>query len=150
MKSYKWQINIFQAPRHLHQDQRVIKASGSIKPKTIPIVAKVIYNDSKISTPTKKCGQDNKENAFKFFYTEEVSTYHAFKAAKCGTFLGKIKSYIDASPDGIVICKCHGKGLIEIKCPYSIRKKKISKSVRECDFLITNGNGRFTLSRNHK
>ena len=97
-----------------------------------------------------KWGQDNEENAFKCFYAEEVSKHQTFKAEKCGTFLGKIKSYIAASLDGIVTCKCHGKGLIEIKCPYSIREKKISESVRESDFLITNYNGRVTLYRNHK
>ena len=93
-----------------------------------------------------KWDQDNEENAFKSFYAEEVSKHQAFNAEKCGTFLGKIKSYIAASSDGIVTCKCHGKGLIEIKCPYRIHDKKISESFRECDFLITNDNGRVTLS----
>ena len=64
-----------------------------------------------------KWRQDNEENAFKSFYAEEVSRHQVFKAEKCCTFLGKIKLYIAASPDGIVTCKCHGKGLIEIKCP---------------------------------
>ena len=50
--------------------------------------------------------------------------HQTFKAEKCGTFMGKIKSYIAASPDGIVTSKCHGKGLIEMKCSYSIRHKK--------------------------
>ena len=71
-----------------------------------------------------------------------MSKHRAFKAEKRGIFLGKIKSFIVASPDGIVKCKCHGKGLIEIKCLYSMRDKKISESVRECDFLVTNDNGR--------
>ena len=53
-----------------------------------------------------------------------MSKHETFKAEKCGTFLGKIKSYTAASPDGIVTCKCHGKGLIEMKCSYSIRHKK--------------------------
>ena len=123
----------------------VIKASGPVKPKAAPIVAKFIYNDGKISTPPMKWGQDNGENAFKNFYAEEVSKHQAFKAEKCGTILGKIKSYIAASPDGIVTCKCHGKGPIEIKCSYSIRDKKISGSFRECDFLITKNNGSVTL-----
>ena len=97
-----------------------------------------------------KWSHDNRENAIKSFYTEEMSKHQAFKAEKCGSFLGKIKSYIAASPDRTVTCKCHRKVLIEIKYPYSICEKKISECVRECDFLITNDNGRVTLSRNHK
>ena len=28
--------------------------------------------------------------------------------------------YIGASPDMLVECECHGPGIVEIKCPYSI------------------------------
>ena len=80
------------------------------------------------------------------FCAEELSKHEAFKVEKCGTFLGKIKSFIAESADAIVTYKCHGKSFIEIKCPYSIRDKKISEPVGECDFLITNDNGRVTLS----
>ena len=97
-----------------------------------------------------KWGQEMKKNAFKFFYAEEVPKHQALNAEKCGTFSGKIKSYIAASPGGVVTCKCHGKGLIDIKCPFRIRDKKTSESVRECGILITSDNGRVTLSRNHK
>ena len=97
-----------------------------------------------------KWGQDNEENAFKSFYAEGESKHQTFNAKNCDTLLGKIKSYISASPDGIVTWKCHGKGLIEIKCQYSIRKKKILEFVRGCVFLIINDNGRVTLSQNHK
>ena len=51
------------------------------------------------------------------------NTKHS-RQKKCGTFLEKIKFYTAASPDGIVTCKCHGKGLIEIKVSYSTRDKK--------------------------
>lgn len=30
--------------------------------------------------------------------------------------------YLGASPDGLTHCNCCGEGLLEIKCPYSIRK----------------------------
>ena len=37
--------------------------------------------------------------------------------------------YIAASPDGIATCKCHGKILIEIKCPDNIKYCRRYKSV---------------------
>ena len=89
--------------------------------------------------------QDNEGNAFKSFYAEEVSKQKAFKAEKYCTFLEKIKSYRATSPDSFVTCKCLGKGLINIKCPYSIHDKKIPESFTECDIPITNDNGRVTL-----
>ena len=29
--------------------------------------------------------------------------------------------HLGASPDGIIVCDCHGKGLLEIKCPHKYR-----------------------------
>ena len=26
--------------------------------------------------------------------------------------------HLGGSPDGIIVCDCHGKGLLEIKCPH--------------------------------
>lgn len=79
-----------------------------------------------------------------------MSKHETFKAEKCGRFLGKIKSYIAASPDGIVTWKCHGNTLIKIKCSYSIHHKKILEFVREFDFHIISNNGRVSLSCNYK
>ena len=52
-------------------------------------------------------------------------------------FLHKNYSYIAASPDdGIANCKCHGKTLIEIKCPFNTRNKTIQEGVHdECFFI---------------
>lgn len=35
----------------------------------------------------------------------------------CGVFLDKDSPFLAASPDGIVECDCHGRVLVEIKCP---------------------------------
>ena len=72
-----------------------------MKPKTRSIVAKFIYNDSKISTQSMKWDQGNKKNAFKSLYAKEMPKHQELKTEKCGTFLEKLKSYIAPSPDGI-------------------------------------------------
>ena len=78
-----------------------------------------------------------------------MSKHETFKVEKCGTFLGKIKSYRVASPNGIVTYKCHGKGLIEIKFSYSIRDKTSQNLLQNVTNILKN-NGRVTLSRNQK
>ena len=127
----------------------LLKLQGQLNPKLYLLLPKLFVMMVKFPLQLRNVARTIKKMHLNFFIQRECQhTMHSRQ--QNSTFLGKIKSYIVASPDGIVTCKCHGKDLIEIKCPYSIRKKKISKSVRECDFLITNGNGRFTLSRNHK
>ena len=39
--------------------------------------------------------------------------------------------HLGASPDGIVICDCCGKGVLEIKCPYSCRGKAFSVAANQ-------------------
>ena len=43
-----------------------------------------------------------------------------FKASDSGTIIDEKYPFLSASPDQIICCKCCGKGLVEIKCPYSI------------------------------
>ena len=39
---------------------------------------------------------------------------------ECGLFIDETKQYLGASPDLIVECSCCGKGVVEIKRPYSV------------------------------
>ena len=50
-----------------------------------------------------------------------------FEFKDCGWFLDADKSYLGATPDQLVACKCCCNGLLEIKCPYSIRHTKPTK-----------------------
>ena len=52
----------------------------------------------------------------------------------CGLFVDPKRQYIAASPDGMFSCACHGDAVIEVKCPFKIRKKT-KDGVHECDFL---------------
>ena len=96
-----------------------------------------------------KWGVKNESNAFKAFYASEIGHHEDFKTEKAGLFVAKQKTYLAASPDGIIMCKCHGKSTIEIKCPYKIKDKKIAESVGECDFL-TLVNGEVSIKKTHK
>ena len=45
-----------------------------------------------------------------------------------GLFLMQNKSFIGTSHDVVVSCSCCGKGVLEIKCPYSIANQIPSES----------------------
>ena len=45
-----------------------------------------------------------------------------------GTVIYKKVPYISASPDLKIECRCCGTGLVEIKCPYTIRDVKPTKT----------------------
>lgn len=48
-----------------------------------------------------------------------------FKFTECGLFVNIEYPYFGASPDGIVECDCCGRGVLEIKCPYTLKGRDI-------------------------
>ena len=53
-----------------------------------------------------------------------VSPQHEnFELHNCGFVINPSYPHLGASPDGIVTCDCHGVGVVEVKCPYCVRKQ---------------------------
>ena len=101
----------------------MMKVRIPVKPKTTPLVSNLLYQDKVTAVQWGKC---NEEKALKEFYASEATKHIDFKLEKSGLFLDKNTAYVGASPDGIMYCNCHGKAVIEIKCPFSIKNGKIA------------------------
>ena len=54
-----------------------------------------------------------------------------------------------ASPDGIITCSCHGKSLIEVKCPYNYSKQLFSDLEGNKGFCLKQINENFQLDKAH-
>lgn len=54
-----------------------------------------------------------------------VNAHDNFDLQKCGLYLNNKYPRFGVSPDGISSCDCHGKIVLEIKCPYSGRSGSI-------------------------
>lgn len=48
------------------------------------------------------------------YFEHSKITHRSLKINQCGLFIDKNYPYIGASPDGIVLCKCCGKGLLDM------------------------------------
>ena len=44
-----------------------------------------------------------------------------FEVDSAGLFVNPESPHLGASPDALICCQCCGEGLLEIKCPYSIK-----------------------------
>ena len=76
-----------------------------------------------------------------------MSTTHAeFEVEATGLHVNPKYPYLGASPDGLVTCACCGTGLLEVKCPYSVRHSPPTCAA----YLHTTENGGYTLSRDHE
>ena len=55
-----------------------------------------------------------------------------------------------ASPDGIIDCYCCGKGVLEIKCPYSYRNESVESAVsNDPSFCLKKDNDLLYLDHTH-
>ena len=71
--------------------------------------------------PALQYGHEMEEEARQHYLEEMKRLGHKdVKVEPCGLFVMQNKSFISASPDAVVSCSCCGKGVLEIKCPYSI------------------------------
>ena len=54
-----------------------------------------------------------------------------------------------ASPDGLVMCDCCRRGVLEVKCPFSCVDKTFLEATSESKFFLENVDGKFSLKKNH-
>ncbi|XP_041472362.1 uncharacterized protein LOC121421662 [Lytechinus variegatus] len=76
-------------------------------------------NMTPIKTASLKYGRENESKVLEEY--ARTSRHDDLKIAHSGLRLDAERHWLGASADGLVECSCHGKGVIEIKCPYSAR-----------------------------
>ena len=57
--------------------------------------------------------------------------------------------FMGASPDAILECSCCGRGVLEIKCPYSHRYKRIQDAMQDKSFYLKESDGTVKLDSSH-
>lgn len=90
------------------------------------IVQEVMGHSNFHGNMATKYGKETEPVAKKLYIEYMQQKHTKFKVSSCGLFIKKDNPLIRATPDGIVSCKCHGTGLLEIKCPYSDRFRPFS------------------------
>ena len=79
------------------------------------LLKRILY-PSDICTAAMQIGRRWEDKAFiKYKSIMEKERHINLSVKKCGLIVGT-NMYIGASPDGLVSCDCHGKGVLEIKC----------------------------------
>ena len=81
-------------------------------------------------------------------YKHHAELHHqGFRIEYAGLFLHLDDPYIGASPDRIVCCDCHGKGVLEVKCPFCM-KDGLPDNDKENIFMVLK-DGKWTLKHDH-
>jgi len=79
---------------------------------------------------------------------ESASKEHEqFQLSKAGLFVDIEMPYIGASPDGIIECIYHGRGTLEVKCPFCYKDKLPDED--QANFCMSKEGGKWKLKREH-
>ena len=68
--------------------------------------------------PAVKYGLTTEPDAKRKYKKVFSKEHKVAKVKECGLFLHRKYQYLGASPDLLASCKCHGEGIVEIKCPF--------------------------------
>ena len=68
--------------------------------------------------------------------------------SSCGLMIHSQFPHMGATPDGVVHCECCGKGVLEIKCPYSCVTTSFLEAAEDRQFFLESNNGKAILKRN--
>ena len=92
-----------------------------------------------------------KEAATRERYGNEAKRKHdTFELKRTGLHVNPQFPHLGASPDGLISCSCCGKGLLEIKCPYSKRDQHPRRvPSNDANFYIMSSGAAIHLSHKH-
>eukprot|EP00731_Ephydatia_muelleri_P003205 Em0001g3205a len=90
-------------------------------------------------SPSLEWGRVNEPVAREEYLHIMQRTHTKFKVQAAGLFINPLYPHLGASPDGLVSCLCCGAGVIEIKCPYSIRNSDPSTAAETSHFYLEHG-----------
>ncbi|XP_028403990.1 uncharacterized protein LOC114526592 [Dendronephthya gigantea] len=102
------------------------------------LVKSICYPESyKFSTAATRHGCKHEAKAIEEYTNIMCNLHDDFSVSESGLWLNEKWPYMGATPDGIVMCSCHGTGLCEIKCPYCITEKEnISDATEKKGFCL--------------
>ncbi|XP_054760455.2 uncharacterized protein LOC129266641 [Lytechinus pictus] len=125
------------------------KLSLNIEPKSDSLIKKITGQDSseKFDLPSLKYGKELEPEAREKYAKQQRSHHAGLIVQEGGLFVDQDKVFLAASPDGLVSCECCGKGLVEIKCPFSIAHT--APSVENISYMRDTSDGPPSLQKNH-
>lgn len=99
-------------------------------------------------------GREKEETALKAYLAQTTINKNCpnFKVECPGLIIDSCRPYLGATPNAIVGCECHGRRIVELKCPYTcndVDKSKLPKPIDEAPFwcAVEKRTGQLILNR---
>lgn len=96
-------------------------------------------------------GCQQEELARKYYEMQHRLSHKDVLVGTAGFRISPLHPFIGASPDGYVSCSCCGSGVIEIKCPFSVKDLSVNEAASSIAHfcLEKDAQGKIRLKRDH-
>ena len=94
-------------------------------------------------------GCQHEQKARNFYFKTCNSQHESFSVKDSGLVINSEWPFIGASPDGIINCSCHGKGVLEIKCPFCHQESTIQSAAMDKKFCLKQSGEKLCLDEKH-
>ena len=95
------------------------------------------------------CGCQHEQKARNLYFKTCNSQHESFSVKASRLVINREWPFIGASPDGIINCSCHGKGVLEIKCPFFHRESTIQSAAMDKHFCLEQSSEKLYLDKKH-
>ena len=121
------------------------------KTPSVSLVKKLCYPEAyRFSSAATVWGCEHESAAVDEFLEWFVVDHTDIQYCKSGLVVNEKFPFLGASPDGVVECSCHGKFLLEVKCPYRCYDKSLSEAAEQSKtFCLKQENEITSLDKNH-
>ena len=98
---------------------------------------KLTCDPPSFSTAATQFGLEHEEDALSRYREKMLARGEAVTTGRCGFVLDQEKGYLGASPDGAVTLSNGTKGILEIKCPISLKDMTIKESMQDQRYPVS-------------
>ena len=88
---------------------------------SVSVIKQIMQYNEEIKTAPVLYGKRMENSARETYILKEKKNHTDFVVTTTGLHVNKGFPHLGASPDGLIECSCHGKGVLEIKCPFKFQ-----------------------------
>ena len=147
-KCHLWGIH--RAGRITASNLKSVLCTSCDKP-SLSLIKKLCYPEVyKFSNAAVSWGCQHESDAIQEFLDIFAIDHSDIGFRRSGLVVNTKYPFLGASPDGVVSCSCHGKMLIEVKCPYRCSCQHLTEIVEgDKNFCLHKDKGTLGLNHNH-
>lgn len=113
------------------------------------LIKEILVSNLQFTSPAIQWGIQNEPNAREQYLKCQEKEHSELWCSASGLCVNPKHPHLGATPDGVVNCKCCGKGILEIKCPFK-HKNKHPHDVTDCMYCLQPDKGEMHLKHNHE